>query len=43
MVGMEFVKDRASKNRAVELRDHIVQRASRMACCSSPAAPTRFA
>ena len=27
MVGMEFVKDHASKERAIELRDHVVQRA----------------
>ncbi len=30
MLGVEFVKDRQSKERAVELRDHIIQRAFEM-------------
>ena len=30
MVGMEFVKDRETKERAVELRDHVIQRAFEM-------------
>jgi 4-aminobutyrate aminotransferase len=30
MVGLEFVKDRVSKERTIELRNHIVQRAFEM-------------
>jgi 4-aminobutyrate aminotransferase len=30
MVGMEFVKDRDTKERAIELRDHVIQRAFEM-------------
>lgn len=30
MVGMEFVKDRETRERAVELRDHVIQRAFEM-------------